>query len=197
MITPFTALAFLSGLASAIPSTLLTPRGESPTFQLLFAANGNDDIPDTVAPLRTGIWALGGQDGNAVLFPSRTQASLFYAYSPSFSIATASVGIMIFPGGTATIPNGAPVELVVNNATTNVKIVPNEAGVPLLWYNDGAFQACAGQDDEIFLSYIAPGQRRLADCAAVDLIAACSGTGNGQEMVGQLGKPFNVACQPH
>jgi len=192
MFSPVVVSLFAT-LAAAAP-TALTHRGVGTTFNLLFAASGQM-IPDSVAALKTGIWAVASHNNHAVLLP-REDASLFYEYGSSRSVGTASTGTVITPGGTSTVPSGAPIELINNNATAGVAVYNNDEGVPILHYDGGRFQACAGED-EIFLSFIAAGQRQLADCAVVELIAACSGAGQGSEMVGQLGQPIEVSCNPN
>ena len=188
------ALIGALGFASAAPTSSLTSRGEGTTFNLLYSNNGDATIPDSVAALRTGIWSVGSRNNQAVLLPNRSDGSLFYQYGSEPSIGFASVSLVITPGGTATVPSSFPVEFVPNKGTSVVEILMNDSGIPTLHYNGGRFQACA-HDDEIVLSYIAPGQRQFADCAPVELISACSGAGVGSQMVGQLGKPDVVSCQ--
>lgn len=187
-------IALLSGFVSAAPH--LAPRGLSSTFQLLFTAEG--DIPDEVAALRQGRWSVGIQDNDMYLFPTNTKAALFYAYGVEHYIASADTGIVLTPGGTATIPAGWPIDVVENNATAGVEIIKLGDGLPLLTDRKGGrFMACAGDDDQIFLSYIASGQRPLAACAVANIVSKCSGNGSGEDQVGELGEPFDVYCQPH
>lgn len=192
------SLAALSTLASGAP--MLESRGVGTSFNL--RAPSNPNAPDAVAALRSGIWHLGGLDGKAVLFSDNTKGALFYEYgsNASRSVGTASFGINITPGGSVTVPAFRPIELAVNNGTANVKIEKDASGVPKLAFNSGRFQACAetqGQTDGFFLLYVQRGQRDLADCARVDLISACSGSGVGAGMLGELGKPYEVDCQPN
>ncbi|KAF2685366.1 hypothetical protein K458DRAFT_417426 [Lentithecium fluviatile CBS 122367] len=183
-------LALLSGLVSAAPTNIA--RGTGTTFNLLFTGVGT--APEPVDSLNSGTWVVASRRNRAELVSDRAQANLFYKYGSDFHIGTASTGIVITPGGTATVPSGAPVELVNNNGTAGVDILLNDSGLPTLWYEDGRFQACADSDG-IFLSYIQPGQRQLADCAAVELVSVCSSTGVGSPLTGQLGQPITVSCQ--
>ncbi|KAJ4303535.1 hypothetical protein N0V90_002431 [Kalmusia sp. IMI 367209] len=185
-----TTFAVLSGLTSAAP---LTSRAESPTFNLAYKWDGTAEVPEPLAALKTGTWYIGNKDNKAVLFPSRDQAGLFYEYGLASSIATADTGITIIPGGTATVPSGAPIQLAKNNATSDVSITKDA----LLWHQtNGRFQACAlGNSDDIYLSYVEPGQRLLADCTPVTIEARCSAKGVGQEQVGKLGGPVGVNCR--
>ena len=182
--------ALLRGLTSAAP---LTSRAESPTFNLAYKWEGTAEIPHPLAALKTGTWYIGNKDNKALLVPSRDQAALFYEYSLTSSIATADTGITIIPGGTATIPSGAPTQLAKHNATSAVSVTQDA----LLWHqNDGRFEACAfGNPDEIYLSYVEPGQRLLADCTQATIEARCSTKGVGEGQVGMLGSPIGINCR--
>lgn len=183
-------IALLS-VASAAPT--LTSRATSTTFNLVYKSVGN--APESVDALNSGIWYVGNKNSQLVLSSSENEASLFYGYGNSDPrIATAAVGINITSGGTATVPDGKPIKLVANNGTAPMTAMLNASGLPTLWYGGGRFMACAGEAGEIFLSYVADGQRFLTACAAVELQSICSKTGTGSEMVGQLGKPINVGC---
>lgn len=191
----FTIAAIVT-LVSAAPT--LQSRGTGTGFNL--HVPGNPNAPETVAPLRSGIWSVGSLNSKTVLFSDRSKGSLFYEYGPeaSSSVGTASVGITIVPGGTATVPDGRPIQVVINNGTTSVEIVEDTDGLPKLAFDGGKFQACAeleGQTDAFILSYVQQGQRFLADCTPVDVISVCSSTGVGAPMLGQLGKPHEVDCQ--
>ncbi|KAF2875387.1 hypothetical protein BDV95DRAFT_316424 [Massariosphaeria phaeospora] len=188
-------LALLSSLAAAAPTHDARGTGIGTTFNLIFKGLGT--APKPVAALNSGTWFVASRNLRAEMVSDGTQANLFYRYnSPDTDsrIATADTMIKITPGGTATVSSGKPVELVNNNGTQHVYIMENASGVPTLWYDGGRFQACAdGQG--IFLSYIAVGQRRLVDCAPVEVAAVCSSGGVGSPLTGQLGKPLVVLCQ--
>jgi hypothetical protein len=189
-----TAIALLSALTSAAPTSKVA-RGSGNSFNLVFTGVGT--APEEVSALNTGKWYVATYNERAQLLSESDKADVFYKYSPEWKIGTAGDSLVITPGGTATVPSGKPVQIVNNNATAGVSVMSNASGIPTLWYEDGRFQACAdatpGQG--IFLSYIAPGQRRLAACAPVELVAVCSTTGEGSASVGQLGEPLAVACQ--
>ncbi|CAI6333028.1 unnamed protein product [Periconia digitata] len=190
------SLAALSATASAVPT--LQTRGEGTSFNL--RVGPTPDAPDAVAALRSNIWSVGSENSQAKLFTDRSKGALFYEYGPeaSSSVGFASNGFMIKPGGTATVPAVRAIELEVNNGTAGVEIVKDTNLIPKLAFDNGRFQACAesaGQTDGFILIYVQEGQRNLADCAAVDLISVCSGTGVGAPLLGQLGKPHVVDCQ--
>jgi hypothetical protein len=184
-------LALLSSLATAAPVN--TPRAVSTgtTFNLVFTGVGGvTGLP----ALNSGTWVVTSDNNRAELTSDASKANLFYKYGSEFNIGTASTGMVITPGGTATVPNGRPVELINNNATAGVNILINQSGLPTLTYDGGKFQACEdGQG--IFVSYVAQGQRYLAACAPVELVAKCSTTGLGSPLTGQLGQPAQVSCQ--
>lgn len=185
------SLTLLTSLSSALPSII--PRAESKTFALLYAGNSNA-VPPPVGALNHGSWAVGvGSTGHAILVPNVGDAArLFYEYGPddATSVGTASIGIMITPGGTATVPSTNVVVLENNNGTKGVEIAPTAEGLPSLRYDGGSFQACR-EGDELVLRYVKAGQRLFADCAKAELIAVCRSGGNGQ----QLGAPRSVECQ--
>ncbi|PSN68651.1 hypothetical protein BS50DRAFT_571871 [Corynespora cassiicola Philippines] len=190
----------LTGIAAATP--VLTPRGEGTTFALITSVT---DAPDAVKELNGRIWAISSNaDGHAVLV-DRTEQSIFYQYAASTdsAVATGNTGIVITPGGTATVPSLNTINLVPEISTHGVEISNNEQGIPTLQYQGGGFMACrasfldpeAQNPDDFVLSYRKDGQRRFADCAEVVLISNCRGGGD----VGgsPLGEPVTVGCQPH
>ncbi|KAJ4351546.1 uncharacterized protein N0V89_006889 [Didymosphaeria variabile] len=181
----------LLGLASAAPTLKTSATDTSPTFNLMYQSNINN--PGPIDALNTGSWYVTASNGKAVLssFASR---GLLYKYGTGPRIAQASVGLTITPGGTATVPDGKAIEFVVNNGTAPVDIQLNSSGIPTLWHDGGRFQACQGDGEEIYLSYVQPGQRFLAACAPVELQTVCSTLGVGEEMKGQLGEIEDVAC---
>lgn len=182
----------LLGLASAAPVLDNRATSTSPTFNLVYKSQGNAPAP--VDALNKGTWYLAASNGNAILSSSSEARGLLYKYGSGPRIAQAAVGITINPGGTATVPDGKPVEFILNNGTAPVDIQLNASGIPTLSYDGGRFQACKGEGEEIYLSYVAPGQRFLASCAAVELQSVCSDEGVGEELKGQLGQIVDVAC---
>jgi hypothetical protein len=182
------SIALLTSLTSAVPSIL--PRGTGTAFHLIYAGNSNA-VPPPVGALNHDSWAVSVSTttGHAILVPNvNAAASTFYQYYGGVGIA--STGIIITPGGTATVPSGNYVELVNNNGTQGVAIKENKEGLPTLQYKKGGFMACR-DGDEIVLRYVSGGQRLWADCAKADLIAVCAAPGPEQE----LGVPQVVECQ--
>ncbi|KAF2714371.1 hypothetical protein K504DRAFT_486303 [Pleomassaria siparia CBS 279.74] len=172
------------------------------------------DAPDPVSALNQGIWAVTSDtDGHLILVDDRSQASLFYQYTNNTSaggqgpsVATGTSGIVVTPGGTATIPSSNTVDLSAGTATAGVSIGDDAGDIPTLLFHGGSFTAClastlnaddASDPDEIVLNFVADGQRVLQGCATVQLISVCSGAGAGQDDVGALGTALNVLCQPN
>lgn len=182
------SLFFLTSLASALPSIL--PRGTGTSFHLVYAGNSNA-VPPPVGALNHDSWAVSVSPTtqHAILVPNiNSAASTFYQYYGGIGIA--STGIIITPGGSATVPSANYVELVPNNGTQGVAVKENGEGLPVLKYKEGGFMACR-DGDEIVLRYVGEGQRLWADCAKADLIAVCAVDGPEQE----LGVPQVVECQ--
>ncbi|KAF2451661.1 hypothetical protein P171DRAFT_478694 [Karstenula rhodostoma CBS 690.94] len=181
----------LLGLASAAPTFTTRGISTSPTFNLMYTPDGNAPAP--VDALNSGTWYLAASNGHAVL-TSFSSRGLLYKFGSDPRIAQAAVSLTITPGGTATVPDGQPLAFENNNGTVPVDIQLNDSGIPTLWHDGGRFQACRGEGEDIFLSYVQPGQRFLAACAAVELRSVCSEHGVGEEMKGKLGKIVDVAC---
>ncbi|KAF4922181.1 hypothetical protein CGCVW01_v005467 [Colletotrichum viniferum] len=73
-------------------------------------------------------------------------------------------GMIVTPGGTATVPSSNVVELQCSASTTGVTV-----GATGLQYDGGAWMACP-RDGAIVLSFKQAGQRTLASCADVQLL---------------------------
>ncbi|KAF2191627.1 hypothetical protein K469DRAFT_695794 [Zopfia rhizophila CBS 207.26] len=190
--------ALLTTLATASPNPLV--RGEGTTFSPITSIS---NAPDAVKELNGRIWAISSNaDGHAVLV-DRNQQSLFHQYTSSSglpAVATADTGIIITPGGSATVPSINTVDLVAGGGTAGVNISLNMQGILTLQFEGGGFMACrasflnqnAQNPDDFVLSYRKEGQRRFADCADVLLISGCAGGPRGE-----LGVPEVVGCEPH
>jgi hypothetical protein len=210
----FTLYTLAAALSVATAAPTLKARGESTSFSLITTVTG---APAAVDVLNTGIWALRhNDDGYATLVP-RSEGALFYQYTNSSAavnfpaIAIGSSGIVITPGGTATVPSANKVSLVANQATSQVFIGANANGIPVLKYTSGAtsgkFQACTAKTpnaegpstsvDDILVGFVKDGQRRFVDCVFVEFISGCTGAGQGSDEVGALGEPVLVGCQPN
>ncbi|KAF2964709.1 hypothetical protein GQX73_g8862 [Xylaria multiplex] len=85
-------------------------------------------------------------------------------------------GVIVTPGGTATMPSNNRVEVGCNQTTPELRF-SNDA-VPHLTYGDGAWMACPGEvlgdDYSIRLTYKKPGQLTLEGCADIELWPVCA-----------------------
>ncbi|KAF2649052.1 hypothetical protein K491DRAFT_722018 [Lophiostoma macrostomum CBS 122681] len=199
-------LATALSVATAAPT--LKSRGEGNAFSLITTVT---NAPSAVDVLNTGIWALRhNPDGYATLVP-RVSGAVFYQYlnttANSGAVAIGSSGVVITPGGTATVPSDNKVSLVEDQGTYSVVIHENANGIPVLEYAEGKFQACTAKTlnaagpntspSDIVIGYVQEGQRGFADCVFVEFISGCSGGGQGSDGIGALGKPIVVGCQPN
>ncbi|KAF1964147.1 hypothetical protein BU23DRAFT_72142 [Bimuria novae-zelandiae CBS 107.79] len=196
-----TTLALLSAsIASAAPAPIAHGPGlsSSPTFNLVYMSVGN--APKPVNCLNDiKLWYATATYPNITLTPTYSSAALFYKYASDGRIATGSSGIMFdSTGTTGAIPTRQPIELGMNNGTAGTDIMLNGSGVPTLWHEnrDVLFQACMGEDGEVVLSYVKPSQRRLKECASVEMVAMCPGTKTLAMEGAQMGKPIDVPCVP-
>ncbi|KAK2614642.1 hypothetical protein N8I77_001449 [Diaporthe amygdali] len=73
-------------------------------------------------------------------------------------------GMIVTPGGTATVPSSNVVELQCSASTTGVSVTSDG-----LQYLGGAWMACP-RDGAVVLSFKQAGQRTLASCADVQLL---------------------------
>ncbi|CCF41067.1 hypothetical protein CH063_02507 [Colletotrichum higginsianum] len=82
-----------------------------------------------------------------------------------------SAGVVVTPGGTATVPSGRPVELRCSGGTPGIFLTdygleyPEEAGPP----GAGGFMACK-TGSGVVLSFFRWGQRPLLGCTVVQLL---------------------------
>ncbi|KAI0547072.1 hypothetical protein F4679DRAFT_555738 [Xylaria curta] len=90
----------------------------------------------------------------------------------------ASAGLVVTPGGSATVPSNNRVEVRCNQTTPLGFAVEAGDPVPHLLYGDGAWMACPGEvlgdDYSIRLSYKKAGQITLKGCADIELWPVCA-----------------------
>jgi hypothetical protein len=120
-----TSLSLL-GLASAAPTLISRSLSTSTSFNLIYTPN--DNAPEPVSKLNSGTWYLAASASNhAILTSSPLSGGLFYKYGNGPNIAQAAAAITITPGGTATVPDGRPIEFS-SNGTAPVEIALNASG---------------------------------------------------------------------
>lgn len=105
-----------------------------------------------------------------VVFAPAGQGSAFYTSGEMVGVnhfsddSSPGAGMIVTPGGTATVPSLNVVELQCSASTTGVSVT--SAG---LQYDGGAWMACP-RDGSVVLSFKQAGQRTLASCADVQLL---------------------------
>ncbi|KAI0105306.1 hypothetical protein GGR51DRAFT_560522 [Nemania sp. FL0031] len=88
-------------------------------------------------------------------------------------------GVVVTPGGSATMPSKNRLEVGCNQTTTGLGfVVDPDNTVPHLVYGDGAWMACPGEvlgdDYSIRVSYKKAGQSTLEGCADIELWPVCA-----------------------
>ncbi|KAF9877614.1 hypothetical protein CkaCkLH20_04749 [Colletotrichum karsti] len=80
-----------------------------------------------------------------------------------------SAGLVITPGGTATVPSTNIVKVQCSNGTTGVSVTSSG-----LAYDGGSFMACSGvgydENLPVVLSFRQAGQRAIISCAVIQLL---------------------------
>ncbi|KAI1502415.1 hypothetical protein F5X99DRAFT_408147 [Biscogniauxia marginata] len=95
-----------------------------------------------------------------------------------------SAGIIVTPGGTATVPSRRYVQVECGNSTQGVQLEwIRETETSRLQYEAGTWMACPALDNEsrIGIVYRRAGQRTLQGCAEVELLSICDSTGGNPE----------------
>ncbi|KAF2091003.1 hypothetical protein K490DRAFT_62334 [Saccharata proteae CBS 121410] len=189
------ALALSMSLANAAPVSSNCPTTEAKTFKLVANVTAFDLTP-SIQNHEISLSHYGAGEDYAVL-TAPGSGFLFYANGTTadFAANTETIvsdqnaypyGMIITPGGTATVPSTNAVDVNVGDGTRGVYI-DTSTGTPTLAFENGSFAACPAsvlqrQGDEILLSFRQAGQRTLAGCADVDLVAYCaSGDADGDE----------------
>lgn len=105
-----------------------------------------------------------------IVFAPAGQGSTFYTTGEMVGVnhfsddSSPGAGMIVTPGGTATVPSSNVVELQCSASTTGVSVT--DAG---LQYNGGSWMACP-RDGAVVLSFKQAGQRTLASCGDVQLV---------------------------
>lgn len=105
-----------------------------------------------------------------ILFAPAGQGSTFYTTGEMVGVdhfsddSSPGAGMIVTPGGTATVPSSNAVELQCLASTTGVSVT--SAG---LQYKGGSWMACP-RDGAVVLSFKQAGQRTLASCGDVQLL---------------------------
>ncbi|KAI0600087.1 hypothetical protein F4775DRAFT_91261 [Biscogniauxia sp. FL1348] len=176
---------FFATLLAASVSTAL----ETNTFRLAVGAMKNDLTP-SINRAYVGFQTTG--DCQAELVAERGAGTLFYQSKGKVlavdSNGLSSAGIVVTPGGSATVPSNRLVGLQCDNGTSGVQIRQTPSAVTFeLDFEGGVWMACPATDgtDRIGIIYRKSSQRSLEGCAEVKLFSSCEdGSPEGSESVG-------------
>ncbi|KAI5922561.1 hypothetical protein F4810DRAFT_257090 [Camillea tinctor] len=180
---------FITALAAASVSTAL----ETNAFRLVVGVVDHDLNPslngamlgwETTGDCLAELVVKADDYTPATFYQSEGTVSAYDAEGPS------SAGIIVTPGGTATVPSSKPVELKCGDGTPGVTIRQTPYAVTYeLDFEDGVWMACPSPDnaERIAITYRNQGQRTIEGCAEVKLFVMCdpnSGKLEGSETVG-------------
>jgi hypothetical protein len=191
----FTAATLLAS-ASALPR--LAARDDSTAFRLAIDVI-DDDLTPSVQGLELSAYTIGTCIAEFQL-ASQGQGTVFWTNGNTTAVngMAAPAGIVLTPGGTATVPAGNPVEVVCRweDGTSGVTIDQDPA-VPgagtSLQVDRYSWMACpaaeinanyATPDGAIVLASKQDGQRTLEGCADVRLLPVCDSTVLDSDVVG-------------
>jgi hypothetical protein len=178
----FTMFSSLVVLSVAVAGALASPVARaSGNFRLQAHVTRND-----LSPSVDGLFVrLDNSKSIAILDSAPTAVGDVFFQTGSGSATTIETnaptgssehGMVITPGGTATVPSENIITLLPNNAgTSGVSI---DASGKLAFQN-GAFMACppatiGAAGSEVVLSFKKAGQRSIAGCADVDIVSVAA-----------------------
>lgn len=143
------------------------------TFRLSANVTGLDITPSIQGQELTYATYVSDADCQAdLVFGPAGQGATFYTTGEMVGVehfsggSSPGAGMIVTPGGTATVPSLNVVELRCSASTTGVSVTLNG----LLQYSGGAWMACP-RDGAVVLSFKQAGQRTLAGCADVQLVS--------------------------
>ncbi|KXH42933.1 hypothetical protein CNYM01_12973 [Colletotrichum nymphaeae SA-01] len=157
-------------LAAAATAASLPVRQTTPTFRL--AANvTNFDLTPSIQGQELTYISTADCAANAVFGPAG-QGAEFYATGNTVNVvhlsgddSSPSAGLIVTPGGTATVPSLNTVQLQCGAGTSGVGVVDDS-----LQFEDGFWMACP-RNGSVVLSFKKAGQRTLLGCADVQLLS--------------------------
>ncbi|GKT47073.1 uncharacterized protein ColSpa_07254 [Colletotrichum spaethianum] len=157
-------------LAAAATAASLPARTTTSSFRI--AANvTNFDLPTSLQGQEL-TYAPNANCKADIIFAPAGKGAVFYAAEDTVNVAHFSVGdetsplagLVVTPGGTATVPSLNTVQLQCETGTSGF-VSTNEG----LRFEDGYWMACP-RDGSVVLSFKSAGQRTLAGCADVQLL---------------------------
>ncbi|KAI3552324.1 hypothetical protein CMEL01_02556 [Colletotrichum melonis] len=157
-------------LAAVATAASLPVRQTTTTFRL--AANvTNFDLTPSIQGQELTYISTADCTANVVFGPAG-QGAEFYATGNTVNVAhlsgddsSPSAGLIVTPGGTATVPSLNTVQLQCGAGTSGVGVVDGS-----LQFEDGFWMACP-RNDSVVLSFKKAGQRTLLGCADVQLLS--------------------------
>ncbi|KAK1508382.1 hypothetical protein CTAM01_02168 [Colletotrichum tamarilloi] len=157
-------------LAAVATAASLPVRQTTTTFRL--AANvTNFDLTPSIQGQELTYISTADCTANVVFGPAG-QGAEFYATGNTVNVAHLSgddssplAGLIVTPGGTATVPSLNTVQLQCGAGTSGVGVVDGS-----LQFEDGFWMACP-RNDSVVLSFKKAGQRTLLGCADVQLLS--------------------------
>ncbi|KAI1634535.1 hypothetical protein F4809DRAFT_618129 [Biscogniauxia mediterranea] len=182
--TLFTTTAITITACSA--AAVLPPRapGESTsnTFRLSVNVTRFDLTPSLQGQQVGYATTTTGDDCLADLVLASSPGAIFYQTGDPSTVhlaggPNAGAGVVVTPGGTATVPSLNTVQLQCGNASAGVAVVapdPSSSTVDLQFGGAGSgWMACPLADGAVVLRFRSAGQRTIAGCADVQLLPVC------------------------
>ncbi|OHE92519.1 hypothetical protein CORC01_12168 [Colletotrichum orchidophilum] len=156
--------------AVATAASLPVRQTTIPTFRL--AANvTNFDLTPSIQGQELSYTPNADCEANAIFVPAG-QGAEFYTTGSTVDVAhfsgdeaSSAAGLIVTPGGTATVPSLNTVQLQCQAATSGVTVADGS-----LQFQDGFWMACP-RNGSVALSFKEAGQRTLLGCADVQLLS--------------------------
>ncbi|KAI1489934.1 hypothetical protein F5X96DRAFT_638610 [Biscogniauxia mediterranea] len=174
-----TTTAIIIAASSSSSAAVLPPRapGESSSNTFRLSVNVTRfDLTPSLQGQEVGYAPTGDDDCLSNLVLASSPGATFYQTgdpTTTVHLADSGAGIVVTPGGTATVPSLNTVQLQCGNASAGVGVAPSSAGtVDLQFGSGGGWMACP-LDNVVVLRFRSAGQRTLAGCADVQLLPVC------------------------
>ncbi|KAI0599745.1 hypothetical protein F4775DRAFT_549667 [Biscogniauxia sp. FL1348] len=172
--TLFTTSLLTTSLIAASSAAVL-PRApselsSSTTFRLSINVTRFDPTP-SLQGQHIGYSSSSPCLADLIVVPDPSAAAVFYqTTTTTVNLAHNDSGLVVSPGGTATVPSLNTVQLRCGPGTPGVAV----AGSGALQYAGGEWMACPRDETgDVVLRFRQPGQRTLAGCADVQLLPVC------------------------
>lgn len=163
-----TLLTTILAAAATAASVPVRSTSTPDTFRLSANVTGLDITPSLQGQELT--YVVNADCQANIIFAPAGQGASFYTTGEMVGVnnfdgdSSAGAGMIVTPGGTATVPSLNVVELQCSASTTGVSVT--SAG---LQHDRGAWMACP-RDGAVVLSFKQDGQRTLLGCGDVQLL---------------------------